>query len=36
MYGNPYSFETNYSQELVLNLDEQDIGQIINITVDFY
>lgn len=36
MYGNPYNFETYYSQEIVLDLEKQDIGRIIGIRVDFY
>lgn len=36
MYGNPYNFETYYSQEIVLDLEKQDIGRVIGIRVDFY
>lgn len=36
MYGNPYSFETYYSQELVLDLKQMNIGRITNITINFY
>lgn len=36
MYGNPYSFETYYSQEIVLDLEKQDIGRVVGIKVDFY
>jgi hypothetical protein len=36
MYGNPYSFETFYNQELVLDIGDKDIGKVINIRVDFY
>ena len=35
-YGNPYNFETYYSQELVLDLEKQDIGKVTGIRVDFY
>lgn len=35
-YGNPYNFETYYSQELVLDLEKQDIGKVTGIKVDFY
>lgn len=36
MYGNPYNFETYYSQEIVLDLEKQDIGRVVGIKVDFY
>lgn len=36
MYGNPYNFETWYNQQLVINLEQQDIGQVVNIRVFFY
>lgn len=36
MYGNPYSFETFYNQELVLDISNKDIGKVTNIKVNFY
>lgn len=36
MYGNPYSFETFYNQELVLDIGDKDIGKVTNIKVNFY
>lgn len=36
MYGNPYNFETYYSQEVVLDLEKQDIGQVLGIAIEFY
>lgn len=36
MYGNPYNFETYYSQEIVLDLEKQDIGRVVGIRIDFY
>lgn len=36
MYGNPYNFETYYSQEVVIDLEKQDIGLITGIRIDFY
>ena len=36
MYGNPYSFETFYNQELVLDIGDKDIGKVTNIRVNFY
>lgn len=36
MYGNPYSFETYYNQELVLDIGQEDIGKIIEIKANFY
>lgn len=36
MYGNPYNFETYYSQEIVLDLEKQDIGQVLGIAIEFY
>ena len=36
MYGNPYNFETWYTQEVVLDLSKQDIGQVTGIKISFY
>ena len=36
MYGNPYSFETFYNQEMVLDISDKDIGKVTNIKVNFY
>lgn len=36
MYGNPYNFETYYKQELVLDIESQDIGQVTSIEIYFY
>ena len=36
MYGNSYSFETFYNQELVLDIGDKDIGKVTNIKVNFY
>jgi hypothetical protein len=36
MYGNPYSFETWYNQEIVLDLSKTDIGKVKSIDITFY
>lgn len=35
MYGNPYNFETYYTQEIVLDISGQNIGKINRIDIEF-